>query len=224
MSAKMFGVCLCVRIQPSDRRRLQCGRAELTSPACARALFSFLCSIRHTHKDKHTNTRRFPSHPAACLSAKWVLTARLHPRPHNNLAYTHIHSSPSHAPVATHTNTHIQEAYVYLFSCGFRANGSQWEVIVMLMSTCELLRAVCGKCVRARSDHSAGVCVCVCCGEGVWRVIVKGTIAELVPVFNTRLTFTSWTSGTVGCCITAPNTFSHFWKFAELIPLYVVGT
>lgn len=115
MFAKMCGECLCVHIQWSDRRRLQCGRAELTSPACARALFSSLCSIRHTHKDKHTNTRRFPSHPAACLSAKWVLTARLHPRPHNNLAYTHIHSPLSCPSCYTHKHTYPGGLCVFVF-------------------------------------------------------------------------------------------------------------
>lgn len=222
MSAKMFGVCLCVRIQRSDRRRLQCGRAELTSPARARALFSSLCSIRHTHKDKHTNTRRFPSHPAACLSAKWVLTARLHPRPHNNLAYTHIHSSPSHAPVATHKHTYPGGLCVFVF-LWFQG---KWEPVRSDCDAYEYLWAFACSLWQACEDMLWPFCwcMCVCCGDGVWRVIVKGTIAELVPVFNTQLTFTSWTTGTVGRCITVPNTWSHFQKFAELIPLYVVGT
>ena len=88
-------VCKCRTL--SDRKRLQCSHANLTSAACSFApfLFSSRFSLSDTHiKRKHTrtNARRFPSHPAACLSAKWVLTARLHPRPHNSLAQTHTHT------------------------------------------------------------------------------------------------------------------------------------
>lgn len=50
----------------SDRRRLQCIQAELTSTACSRAPFPLLYLSTKTN----TQTRRFPSHPAACLSAK----------------------------------------------------------------------------------------------------------------------------------------------------------
>lgn len=223
MSVKMFGECLCVQIQWSDRRRLQCGRAELTSPACAGALFSSLCSTRHTHKGKHTNTRRFPSHPAACLSAKWVLTARLHPRPHNNLAYTHIHSSPLSCPSCyTHKHTYPGGLCVFVFlwlqgkwepvRSDSDAYEYLWVFVCSLWHLCEdMLWPFCWRmCV------SAVVCVC--------RVLVKGTIPKQVPVFNTRLVFTFWTSGTVGCCITVPHTLNHFWKYVQLTPLWVVGT
>lgn len=118
----VWKVCVCgrecVHMQWPDRRRLQCSHAELTSPACTRVLLSSLCSIRHTQRQthKHTNTRQFPSHPAACLSAKWVLTARLHPRPHNNLAYTHIQGSPLSCPSCyTHKRTQPGGLCVFVF-------------------------------------------------------------------------------------------------------------
>lgn len=173
----MFGECLCVHIQWSDRRRLQCGRAELTSPACAGALFSSLCSIRHTHKDKHTNTRRFPSHPAACLSAKWVLTARLHPRPHNNLAYTHIHSSPLSRPSCyTHKHTYPGGLCVFVF---LWLQG-KWEPVRSDCDAYEYLWVFACSLWNVCEDRLWPFCCCMC----VSAVESGCTIAELFPVFN----------------------------------------
>ena len=106
----MFGEGLCVHIQRSDRRRLQCGRAELT----ARALFSSLCSIRHTHTQrqthKHTSIPQAPRglfvcqmSPDCTVTPETAQQSGVHTHTHT---HTHTQSSPLSCP-SCYTQTHI---------------------------------------------------------------------------------------------------------------------